>query len=34
MSNTNTFNDFFQVPDIKFDISKLKADLEKYFKKV
>ena len=33
MSNTNTFNDFFQVPDIKFDISMLKADLGNILKK-
>ena len=33
MSNTNTFNDFFQVPDIKFDISKLKSDLGNILKK-
>ena len=25
MSNTNTFNDFYQVPDLKFDINKLRA---------
>jgi len=27
------FNDFYQVPDLKFDISKLRSDLEKVLKK-
>jgi len=27
------FNDFYEVPDIKFDISKLRTDLEKVLKK-
>ena len=27
MSNTNTFNDFYQVPDLKFDIQRLKKHL-------
>ena len=33
MSNSSTFEDFYQVPDIKFDISKLRTDLEKILKK-
>ena len=33
MSNTNTFNDFYQVPDLKFDINKLRVDLDKVLKK-
>ena len=33
MSNSSTFEDFYQVPDIKFDISKLRTDLEKVLKK-
>ena len=33
MSNSNTFKDFYQVPDIKFDISKLKSDLSKVLQK-
>ena len=31
MSNSSTFEDFYQVPDIKFDISKLRTDLENIF---
>ena len=33
MSNSSTFADFYQVPNVKFDITKLKADLEKVLKK-
>ena len=33
MSNTSTFKDFYQVPDVTFDISKLRNDLEKILKK-
>ena len=33
MSNSSTFEDFYQVPDISFDISKLRTDLEKILKK-
>ena len=33
MSNTSTLKDFYQVPDIKFDISKLRNDLQKILKK-
>ena len=33
MSNSSTFEDFYQVPDINFDISKLRTDLEKILKK-
>ena len=33
MSNSSTFEDFYQVPDIKFNISKLRTDLEKVLKK-
>ena len=32
MSNTNIFNDFYQVPDLKFDINKLRLDLNKVLK--
>ena len=31
MSNTASFEDFYQVPDLTFDISKLRAELEKKF---
>ena len=30
MSNTSLFQDFYEVPNIKFDISKLRKDLEKF----
>ena len=33
MSNSNIFEDFYQVPNVTFDISKLRADLEKVLKK-
>ena len=33
MSNTAIFKDFYQVPDLSFDISKLRAELEKILKK-
>ena len=33
MSNTKTFEDFYQVPDLKFDIKKLREDLDKVLKK-
>mgnify|MGYP001160058816 FL=1 len=33
MSNTNTINDFYQVPDLNFDINKLRQDLDKILKK-
>ena len=33
MSNTNTINDFYQVPDLNFDINKLRKDLDKILKK-
>ena len=33
MSNSSIFKDFYKVPDIKFDISKLRSDLEKILKK-
>ena len=33
MSNSVTFEDFYQVPDLSFDINKLKNDLEKILKK-
>ena len=32
MSNTSLFQDFYEVPNIKFDISKLRKDLEKILK--
>ena len=32
MSNTATYEDFYQVPDLSFDISKLRADLGKILK--
>ena len=32
MSNTATYEDFYQVPDLTFDISKLRADLGKILK--
>ena len=32
MSNTATYEDFYQVPDLSFDISKLRADLGKTLK--
>ena len=32
MSNSATFEDFYQVPDLKFDINKLRSDLEKILK--
>ena len=32
MSNSSTFQDFYQVPGLIFDISKLKSDLEKILK--
>ena len=32
MSNSALFEDFYQVPDLKFDINKLRADLEKILK--
>ena len=28
MSNSATFEDFYQVPDLTFDIKKLRSDLE------
>ena len=31
--NNIEFNDFYKVPNIKFDISKLRIDLEKILKK-
>ena len=33
MSNTVTFEDFYQVPDLSFDIDKLRADLDIILKK-
>ena len=33
MSNSTMFNDFYQVPDLSFDINKLKKDLDKVLKK-
>ena len=33
MSNSNTINDFYQVPDLIFDINKLRQDLDKILKK-
>ena len=33
MSNTNTINDFYQVPDLSFDINKLRKDLDKILRK-
>ena len=33
MSSQVTFEDFYQVPDLSFDINKLKNDLEKILKK-
>ena len=33
MSNSSIFKDFYQVPDIKFDIFKLRSELEKILKK-
>ena len=33
MSNTAAFKDFYQVPDLTFDIGKLRADLGKILKK-
>ena len=32
MSNSATFNDFYQVPNLSFDINKLRKDLEKVLK--
>ena len=32
MTHVN-FNDFYQVPDLKFDVTKLREDLEKVLKK-
>ena len=32
MSNSSTFEDFYQVPGLNFDITKLRADLEKILK--
>ena len=32
MTNSSTFQDFYQVPGLIFDISKLKSDLEKILK--
>ena len=33
MPNSNTINDFYQVPDLSFNINKLRQDLEKILKK-
>ena len=33
MINTTSFNDFYQVPNLKFDIDRLKSDLEKILSK-
>ena len=33
MSDTNTINDFYQVPGLNFDINKLRQDLDKILKK-
>ena len=33
MSNSVTFEDFYQVPDLTFDVNKLRSDLEKILKK-
>ena len=33
MSNSVTFEDFYQVPDLSFDINKLRSDLDKILKK-
>jgi len=33
MSNSITFEDFYQVPDLTFDINKLRSDLDKILKK-
>ena len=33
MSDTNTFNDFYQVPDLNFDINKLRQEHDKILKK-
>ena len=33
MPNTNINNDFYQVPDLIFNINKLKGDLEKILSK-
>ena len=33
MSTANTINDFYQVPDLNFDINKLRQDLDKILKK-
>ena len=33
MSDTNTFNDFYQVPGLNFDINKLRQELDKILKK-
>ena len=33
MSNSSIFKDFYQVPNIKFDISKLRTDLDNVLKK-
>ena len=33
MSNSATFKDFYQVPDLDFDIAKLRSDLNKILKK-
>ena len=30
MSNVAIFNDFYQVPNLSFDIEKLRTDLEKF----
>ena len=34
MSDTNTINDFYQVPGLNFDINKLRQDLDKILKKM
>ena len=33
MTNSTIFQDFYQVPDLKFDINKLRNDFEKILKK-
>ena len=33
MTNTTSFNDFYQVPNLSFDINRLRSDLEKILKR-
>ena len=33
MTNPTSFNDFYQVPNLKFDIGRLRSDLERILSK-